>query len=71
VELADGTVLKSKGRQLVKNGQRLRLSLPGGGGYGDPKDRPRAMVGDDIRAGYISAEQAHAGYGYEEKDENQ
>jgi len=29
VELTDGTQLNAKGRQLIKNGQRLRLSLPG------------------------------------------
>jgi N-methylhydantoinase B len=37
VELADGTRLRSKGRQHVAAGQRLRLSLPGGGGYGAPE----------------------------------
>ncbi|WP_299854540.1 hydantoinase B/oxoprolinase family protein [uncultured Roseobacter sp.] len=40
VELTDGTKLRSKGRQLVKNGRRLKLSLPGGGGYGAPGARP-------------------------------
>ena len=66
VELADGTPLKSKGRQMVKNGQRLRLSLPGGGGYGPPKERKRASVASDLRAGMITAAQAKQDYGYEE-----
>ncbi len=66
VELADGTPLRSKGRQQVKNGQRLKLSLPGGGGYGSPADRDRASVEADLRAGLISAEQAKHDYGYEE-----
>lgn len=66
VELADGTPLRSKGRQLVKNGQRLKLSLPGGGGYGSPADRERATVEADLRAGLITAEQAKHDYGYEE-----
>lgn len=65
VELSDGTKLRSKGRQLVKNGQRLRLSLPGGGGYGDAADREKTLVAEDIRAGLISVEQAKKEYGFE------
>ena len=65
VELADGTRLRSKGRQLVKNGQRLRLSLPGGGGYGDPRSRDRDAIARDIAAGFITAEQARTDYGFE------
>lgn len=65
VELADGTKLKSKGRQLVKNGQRLKLSLPGGGGYGDPMRRPRGQVKSDLDAGLITKEQASDDYGFE------
>ncbi|WP_417522610.1 hydantoinase B/oxoprolinase family protein [Marinovum sp.] len=63
VELADGTPLRSKGRQLVRNGQRLRLSLPGGGGYGAPQDRDPQRVAEDLRAGLITAEQAQQDYG--------
>ncbi|QMU59183.1 MAG: hydantoinase B/oxoprolinase family protein [Boseongicola sp.] len=66
VELADGTKLKSKGRQIVKNGQRLRLSLPGGGGYGDAQSRDRDLVRRDIAAGYITEEQARTDYGLED-----
>ena len=65
VELADGTKLRSKGRQLVKNGQRLRLSLPGGGGYGAPRDRSREAIARDVAAGFITAEQAKQDYGFE------
>ncbi len=65
VELADGTKLRSKGRQLVKNGQRLKLSLPGGGGYGTPGDRDRAQLENDLRAGLITREQAKQDYGFE------
>ncbi|MEM6932014.1 MAG: hydantoinase B/oxoprolinase family protein [Pseudomonadota bacterium] len=66
VELADGTKLRAKGRQLVRNGQRLKLSLPGGGGYGDPKARDRDAVARDIAADFITAEQAKTLYGFEE-----
>lgn len=64
VELSDGTKLRSKGRQLVKNGQRLKLSLPGGGGYGDAANRERALVAEDVRAGLITVEQAKKDYGF-------
>ena len=36
--LDDGTRLKGKGRQLIPNGRRLVMELPGGGGYGTPDD---------------------------------
>ena len=65
VELSDGTTLKSKGRQIIKNGQRLRLRLPGGGGYGMPSDRSRDSIEADLAAGLINAEQAKADYRYE------
>ena len=66
VELTDGTKLRSKGRQLVKNGQRLKLSLPGGGGYGDAKRRASNDIAADLRAGLITPEQAKNNYGFGE-----
>ncbi|MFT5648842.1 MAG: N-methylhydantoinase B [Yoonia sp.] len=68
VELADGAQLRSKGRQLIKNGQRLRLSLPGGGGFGDPTMRDPEQVGADLAAGYITAQEAEDDYGYKADD---
>ena len=65
VELADGATLESKGRQMIKNGQRLRLRLPGGGGYGMPTDRSRDSIKADLAAGLITTKQAKADYGYE------
>ena len=69
VALADGTKLRSKGRQLIKFGQRLRLSLPGGGGYGDPANRAPALVAADLAAGLISPQDAKADYGYGADDD--
>ncbi|MEO0429533.1 MAG: hydantoinase B/oxoprolinase family protein [Pseudomonadota bacterium] len=66
VALADGTALRSKGRQLVRNGQRLRLSLPGGGGYGDPTTRDRAAIARDVAGGFVTPDDARKLYGYEE-----
>ncbi|MEP1613152.1 MAG: hydantoinase B/oxoprolinase family protein [Roseobacter sp.] len=65
VELTDGTKLRSKGRQLVKNGQRLKLSLPGGGGYGDASQRAQDDINADLRAGFMTPEQAKDDYGFE------
>ena len=66
VALADGTKLRGKGRQKVPEGARLVLSLPGGGGYGNPAERPKEKVRADLTAGYISAEQAKADYGLDD-----
>jgi len=60
VVLDDGTVLKGKGLQFVPEGRRLVLSLPGGGGYGDPANRPTDAIEHDLRHGYITEEQAEA-----------
>lgn len=66
IGLADGTVLKGKGRQKVEAGQRLVLQLPGGGGYGEPKRRDRDRVRADMAAGYITREQAVRDYGLDD-----
>ncbi len=58
VALDDGTVLKGKGLQFVPEGRRLVLSLPGGGGYGDPGQRPAEAVEHDLKHGYITEAQA-------------
>ncbi|MFK3781043.1 hydantoinase B/oxoprolinase family protein [Agrobacterium sp. NPDC089420] len=58
VALDDGTTLKGKGLQFVPEGRRLVLSLPGGGGYGDPAGRSAEAVSHDVRHGYITEEQA-------------
>ncbi|MBI1735784.1 MAG: hydantoinase B/oxoprolinase family protein [Candidatus Rokubacteria bacterium] len=36
---------------------------PSGGGYGDPRERPREQVLEDVRDGYISPETARRDYG--------
>ena len=64
VALADGTGLRSKGRQLISADQRLRLSLPGGGGYGAPNTRKITDIEADIDAGLITLDQAATAYGY-------
>ena len=68
VELSDGTKLKSKGRQKVGAGQRLRLSLPGGGGIGEPSDRDRDSIRNDVSAGFISTQEAKEIYGMKDEE---
>jgi len=48
---------------FVPAGRAVRLQSPGGGGWGDPKTRDPALVGRDVRLGYVSAEAARRDYG--------
>ena len=48
----------------IEAGQRVRLESPGGGGWGDPMQRPREAIARDIRLGFVSAESAARDYGY-------
>jgi N-methylhydantoinase B len=47
----------------VKAGQVIRIRTTGGGGWGDPLDRPYDEVERDLRWGKVSFEGAHAAYG--------
>jgi len=42
---------------------RVQLSLPGGGGYGDPRERASEKVLRDVVNGYVSTEAAEREYG--------
>jgi N-methylhydantoinase B len=50
----------------IEKGDRLHLVSPGGGGYGDPGDRQREFIVNDIKQGYVSLEGAEHEYGYKE-----
>ncbi|MER8504995.1 hydantoinase B/oxoprolinase family protein [Mesorhizobium sp. M1142] len=43
----------------------IRIVTGSGGGYGDPKERDRAAVEEDIKSGLITRERAHEVYGIE------
>lgn len=47
----------------IKRGDRIRLETPGGGGYGDPRQRAPEAVERDVRLGYVSADAARRDYG--------
>jgi N-methylhydantoinase B len=47
----------------VNAGDLIRIHTANGGGYGDPRRRPRELVEEDVRNGYVSEETARAVYG--------
>jgi len=47
----------------LRPGDRIHLIAPGGGGWGDPRERDKAMVKEDLAEGYISARSAEEDYG--------
>jgi N-methylhydantoinase B len=47
----------------LRTGDVVRVERPGGGGLGDPLERPAELVLDDARQGYVSAAKASADYG--------
>jgi len=63
VELVSGKVLPPKAQSTIPAGERLRISMPGGGGYGDPMDRPAEKVAEDVEKGLVSAAKARELYG--------
>lgn len=64
-ELDDGTVMRGKGKQAIPAGRKAMLALPGGAGYGNPKERDHELISRDVAGGYISPEAALRDYGYE------
>jgi N-methylhydantoinase B len=63
VTLRSGRPIRPKGRQTVPPRDAIRLQLPGGGGFGDPRARDPQSVRDDVLDGLITAEDARRDYG--------
>ena len=66
-------VLRADGRKehhavvsglTVNRDDVIRIVTANGGGYGDPRERDRAAIANDLRDGYITAEQAAREYDY-------
>ncbi len=62
VTMKSGKVLRTKGYQVIPDGERLILELPGGAGMGDPTTRDPDAVERDVRDGLVSADNAKALY---------
>jgi N-methylhydantoinase B len=63
LELASGGAVQPKSVARVAPDDRVRLTLPGGGGYGDPRLRDPELVLADVVDGYVSLESARRDYG--------
>ena len=48
---------------LIEEGDTIRVSTPGGGGYGNPFQRDPELVSRDVHRGYYSSEEAHERFG--------
>lgn len=60
-----GEPLPDKGIHVIKTGDSLVLELPGGGGFGQPGKRDRALLEADIAAGLVTLEAARRDYDYD------
>jgi N-methylhydantoinase B len=55
---------RSKGEgYTLAAGDWVQVHTPGGGGYGDPRERPRARIARDLHNGYLTADDAARDYG--------
>jgi N-methylhydantoinase B len=63
VTLRSGRPIRPKGRQTVPPRDAIRLELPGGGGFGDPRGRDPERVRDDVLDGLITTDEARRDYG--------
>jgi N-methylhydantoinase B len=61
----NGREIPSKGQMAVDEGDVATVETPGGGGWGDPRERDRDAVRADVRAGKVSPEAASRLYGLE------
>jgi len=63
VDVASGVDLPRKQLVRLHPDARVRLSFPGGGGYGPPRDRPIGAVLSDVVNGYVTLDSARTTYG--------
>ena len=61
----DGREVDPKGRLALAPGSRITMVEAGGGGYGDPRERDRERVRNDVANGFVSAQAARRDYGLE------
>jgi N-methylhydantoinase B len=59
----DPRAVHSKATMILKRGDVLSVHLSGAGGYGDPGERDRKRVQEDIAEGYVTPDHAMRAYG--------
>ncbi|HEY4893081.1 MAG TPA: hydantoinase B/oxoprolinase family protein, partial [Reyranella sp.] len=69
LKLASGGTMRGMGQQTVPQKDRVIISMPGGGGLGNPRRRAVEAVAQDVREGFISAESARRDYGVAVSDD--
>jgi len=50
--LIDGVRVNPKTQHIINHGSQVLLRTPGGGGYGDPSQRPSELLKQDLARGY-------------------
>ncbi len=60
--LGSGKAIPDKGIHVIPAGDSLLVELPGGGGFGNPHKRAKALLEADVKAGLVSAESATGDY---------
>ena len=61
-----GNVCRPRSKEIMRGitrGSVVRQRAGGGGGYGDPRERPVEQVVADVRNGYVSVDRAREDYG--------
>jgi N-methylhydantoinase B len=61
-----GRDIPSKYSGQIKRHERLRVTTPGGGGYGAPREREAARLEDDLQNERLSADKARTDYGFDQ-----
>ena len=61
--MLNGVEIPHGPQQSLGPGDRLSMALPGGGGFGLPKEREPERVARDVRLGYVSVKAALDDYG--------
>jgi N-methylhydantoinase B len=59
----NGEPIDGKGRYELAPGDRITLREAGGGGFGDPRERPRERLRRDVANGFVTREAARREYG--------
>ena len=63
IAVNDGAALGKSSQVLLAPGDRIRMRFPGGGGFGDPRQRAPEAVLADVRRGLVSPGRAREDYG--------